>query len=200
MDTSLLARVERAERHARIIGAAVVIIAACFTWVLTTAASSSKIKAHSLTIVDDAGQQRIVLATKNGAPYIHLIDTNGKTRVALFVGSGDFGSIDLYNRDGTNIGEFAQAVDAPGGVLIIRDDNNARRAEMGIATDGTPAVWLKAPDGKTVQAQLGLWSHGPFLSLNDRSGTQRVYAGSYADDTYGMQFVDEAGTRLWKQP
>ena len=109
METSLSARLERAERNARIIGAAVVIVAACFTWLLTTAATSSKLFTHTLSIVDDAGRERIVLSTKNGLPYINVDDSSGKPRISMLLQDADeAGRLRLYASNGQNRREPAR--------------------------------------------------------------------------------------------
>jgi hypothetical protein len=201
METSLLARLERAERNARVIGAAVVIVAACFTWFLTTAASSSKLVTHTLSIVDSSGHERMVLSTKDGLPYIHLMDGDKKTRVSLYLyGDGERGGINIYNSNKKAVAELFEPNDVPGAMMMVNDETGSRRASMGISKEGTPALWFYAPDGKTVQAAMFISPYGPDLRLSDRSGQQRTFLGAYTDGSYGMSFYDSSGEQQWKRP
>lgn len=201
MDTSLLARLERAERNARLIGTATVIVAAAFTWFLTTAATSSKLVARSVVITDPSGRERIVLSTKNGLPYIHLLDASARTRVSLhLVANGERGKIELRNSDSKTVAALFEPTDAPGATMTMYDNDGMKRSSFGISTEGSPSLWFYAPDGRTAQTNMFVNSNGVHLRLNDGVGTLRAYLGVYTDGTYGMSFYNSGGEQTWKQP
>lgn len=201
MNTSLLARLERAERNARLIGTATLIVAAAFTWFVTTAAASSKLVAHTLVISDPAGRERIVLSTKNGLPYIHLLDANARTRVSLYlIANGERGKIELRNSDSKTVAALFEPMDAPGATMTMYDNDGMKRSSVGISKEGFPSLWFFAPDGKTAQTSMFVDADGGHLRLTDAEGTLRAYLGEYTDGTYGMSFYDSSGEQTWKRP
>ena len=200
MDDVLFARLERAERLSRLLGTAMVILASCFMLFIGTAAAPSRIVAHTLSIVDPSGHERVLLTTaKDGSPYIHLDDGSGNARVSLYVNSSGYGGVDIRNSKGTIIAKMYEPANWPGGNLAVYDGDGDMRAEIGMAKEGTPALWFYGP-GKKVQANMGVSDYGPYLRLQDTSATLRGFLGAYEDGTYGMEIDDSSGSRLWKQP
>jgi hypothetical protein len=200
MEDALLARLSRAELHARMLGAAVLIVAAVFIWFLTTAAVKPMMRTHKLSIVDTSGHERIAMSVNNLGPYIHVLDGNGKVRISLYLQqSTQAGRIDLRKATGTTVARIYQSASSPGGGIQFNDDNGTERAEMGISTEGYPSVWLFPAKGKPV-VNMFAGQYGPSLRMQDSDGTQRVYAGAYVSGSYGMEIDNASGSALWKQP
>jgi hypothetical protein len=197
----LLKRLERAERVSRIVGAALAVVTGGFLIFLATAATSSTLTTRTLSIVDGSGHERIKLSTTGGRPYIHMIDANGKTRVALYLGDGEEKpALEFLSATDKPVAWLYENPTAPGGTLHVYDGDGNNRAALGISTEGYPSLWLMAPDGKTAQTNMYVNNNGAEMQLYDRSGTRRMYLGWYTDETYGMEFDDASGTQIWKRP
>ena len=87
-----------------------------------------------------------------------------------------------------------------GASLKFYDDAGHKRSAIGLSTLKQPALWLYAPDGKTVETTMAVDDSGPALSMWDRNSTLRAHVGADTAGAYAMSLYDAAGITTWKRP
>ena len=190
-----LARLERANRRMKRIGALVLLMAAVV--LLSGQAKGNDLQdlvVGSLTLKDKDGKTRARLrALADGSVALALFDKDGNARAMLFVAAD--GSPDL----------------------TLSDKAGKTRAHLVVGVDGSPVLALSDKDGK-VRASLYVgvassgpgWPHtgSPGLDLYDKDGQTRATLGVSMVDrllapvrTEGtLTLFDAKGNVLWQEP
>jgi hypothetical protein len=129
---------------------------------------SNDIEAKSLTLRDDNGQARAVLALsgEDDDPILSLLDNQGKHRLQLEVGADSGSNLTFYN------------------------GQEEPRLSIHAGNDGNSAIRFEGEDGSDLSLKLepdqsiGLIVHG-----KDAKGSME-YTYNYKTDTYGYSMLD----------
>ncbi|MBV8354297.1 MAG: hypothetical protein JO101_03185 [Candidatus Eremiobacteraeota bacterium] len=74
--------------------------------------------------------------------------------------------------------------------ISLYNASNQRKALLYIDSDGYPNLSLIGPGATTGGVELQATTHAGHLKLSSPAGTERVYLGSYKDDTAGLEISD----------
>ena len=216
-----LARLERANRRMKRIGALVLVVAGA---VVLSGAAQGKDLPHlevaSLTVKDQDGDVRARLSPLETGASLNLYDKGGKTqaefRTVADVGSG----LILAGKDGV---QATLTVGAGSSALRLRDKGGKLRAELAAAADGSPALalfdkagglravldvdadgslFLYDKDGKVRAGLTVLGDGSPSLLLFDKEETPRAVLDTGTTKTAAgtLTLYDAKGDVIWQAP
>jgi hypothetical protein len=148
--------------------------------------SPDVVRTRKLSIVDEAGVERFVIASsQNGRTDLQALDAEGRTRVFLRVGPDGDPSLHLFDAAGKP------------------------RASLGLSADGSPAFDLRDAAGKS-RLELSVREDYGSMSVLDANETERVTLGlnnivvKGTGETrklpFALLFYDEKGEVLLSLP
>ncbi len=183
-----LARLERANRRMKRIGALVLVVAAA---VVLSGAAMRKyrhLEVGSLTLKDKAGKVRATLAAEaDGAVALALYGRDGKPRARLSALPDGSPGLLLYDKAGET--RAVLSVFENSAALLLFDKDGKPRATLGVDADGREVgLGLYDKDGET-RAVLGVTTR-----VDKPTGVKTKTAES------ALTLFDAKGDVLWQSP
>lgn len=154
---ALRARLDRVERHLRIVrwawllgAAAVAVLGASAGQAAPQQAATQPavVRARAVEVVDEAGRTRIELAVRHGIGMLQVADASGHARLGMLVFPDGVALLQLQDTRGrTRLRVSVGAEGEPG--LWMFDPLERHRLGLKVLAPGVPRIWLF--DGTTGQ-------------------------------------------------
>lgn len=155
---------------------------------------TGSIRAQSFELTDETGNVRALLAIRDGAPRLALIDDHGISRVEIKLDDAGSPALTLFDEDGTRRAglEFAHGTNP---ALFLRDEEGRLKAGVQVQAGGAPVLFLRNSALEDGFAVTLIDNDLPVMALADPQGNNRAFLGLESERFSGsLVFVTADGT------